>query len=306
MQEISHTCGFSATNPALWIDHLEPAEGAIKLPLVLVHGGGHTGTCYLLKPDGSPGWAQHFVKLGYPVYVLDWPGMGRSGHVDYSKLTGEFICKTLGGFIETLPEPCALLTHSMSGAYGWRLVQHYGRRIKAVVGVAPAPPGNIQDEPIILEQGKEYIVVQRGDFKRRIDLFKPTPFSDDLILQKLIGDGDKFPRDFLNSYAAGLSGTPPKLAYERGNIAGSQLKITNTGPFTDKPILIVTADHDRDHTYKIDGAIVDWLQEIGAAAEFCYLPDRGISGNGHMMMLEKNSNDIAVVISKWIDSRVSH
>ena len=165
---------------------------------------------------------------------------------------------------------------------------------------------NIQDEPKILEQGKEYIVVQRGDFKRRIDLFKPTPFSDDLILQKLIGDGDKFPRDFLNSYAAGLSGTPPRLAYERGNIAGSQLKITNTGPFKDKPILIVTADHDRDHTDIIDGAIVDWLQEIGAAAEFCYLPDREISGNGHMMMLEKNSNDIAVVISKWIDSRVSH
>ena len=118
-------------------------------------------------------------------------------------------------------------------------------------------------------------------------------------------DGDKFHRDFLNSYAAGLSGTPPRLAYERGNIAGSQLKITNTGPFTDKPILIVTADHDRDHTYKIDGAIVDWLQEIGAAAEFCYLPDRGISGNGHMMMLEQNSNDIADVIADWIDLKVS-
>ena len=94
MQVISHTCGFSKTDPALWVDHLVPVEGATKMPLVLVHGGGHTGTCYLLKPDGKSGWAQRFAELGYPVYVLDWPGMGRSGRVAYSNLTGEFVCKT--------------------------------------------------------------------------------------------------------------------------------------------------------------------------------------------------------------------
>ena len=306
MQEISHSCSYAATNPALWVDHLTPDDGTTKPPLVLLHGGGHTGTCYLQKPDGGEGWAQHFAKRGYPIHVLDWPGMGRSGRVEYSDLTGDFVCKTIGAFIETLPEPCVLLTHSMSGAYGWRLVQKFGRRIKAVIGVAPSPPGNIQDEPEFLEQTDSYVVVQRGAFQRRVDLDQPTPFSQDLVENKLIGVGDKFPRDFTGAYGASLTGTPPRLAYERGNIGGSQLKVTNTAPFTNKPILVVTADHDRDHTREVDGAVADWLREIGAAAEFCYLPDRGIAGNGHMMMLEQNSGEIADLIADWIDSTIAN
>ena len=305
MQNISHSCGYAATDPALWVDYLVPTEETTKPPLVLLHGGGHTGSCYLQKPDGGEGWAQHFAALGYPVHVIDWPGMGRSGCVPYPDLTGDFVCKTIGAFIETLPQPCVLLTHSMSGAYGWRLVQNFGRRIKAVIGVAPSPPGNIQDEPEILEQSDRYVVVQRGAFQRRVDLEEPTPFSDDLIHNKLIGDGDKFPRDYTDAYSASLTGTPPRLSYERGNIAGSQLKVTNTAPFTNKPILVVTADHDRDHTRDIDGAVADWLREIGAVAEFCYLPDRGISGNGHMMMLEQNSDEIAELIAGWIDTAIA-
>ena len=32
------------------------------------------------------------------------------------------------------------------------------------------------------------------------------------------------------------------------------------------------------------------------------LADRGIHGNGHMMMLEKNNLDIAGVINGWLDT----
>jgi hypothetical protein len=33
--------------------------------------------------------------------------------------------------------------------------------------------------------------------------------------------------------------------------------------------------------------IADWLNENGAKADFWFLGDRGVSGNGHMMMIEK-------------------
>ncbi|MBK19447.1 MAG: hypothetical protein CMM52_11495 [Rhodospirillaceae bacterium] len=306
MTEVSVTAGFAKTTPALWVDRIIPIEPTEKPPLVLVHGGGHTGSCYLRKPNGDDGWAQRFAALGFPVHVVDWPGMGRSGRVEYADLTGELVCDTLGAFIETLPEPCVLLTHSMSGAYGWRLVQNFGRRIRAVIGVAPSPPGNIQNEPEILDEGEGFVVIRRGAFDRRVDLNEPTPFNDYLVENKIIGNGDKFPRLFVEAYKTTLTGTPPRLAYERGNISGSQLKITNTAPFTNKPILVVTADHDLDHTREIDGAIVDWLSEIGADAAFCYLPDRGIAGNGHMMMLEENSNEIADLIADWIDTAITN
>jgi hypothetical protein len=40
----------------------------------------------------------------------------------------------------------------------------------------------------------------------------------------------------------------------------------------------------------------------GARADFVYLGDRGIVGNGHMMMLENNSDALAEQIVSWIES----
>ncbi|MCW2934873.1 MAG: hypothetical protein JWM19_5835 [Actinomycetia bacterium] len=47
-------------------------------PLVLVHGGGGQGLDRLATPDGREGWATLFLRQGFPVYVVDRPGMGRS------------------------------------------------------------------------------------------------------------------------------------------------------------------------------------------------------------------------------------
>src|SRR5690606_18478852 len=53
--------------------------------------------------------------------------------------------------------PVILLTHSMSGAYGWRLRETHGRAIEAVVGVAPAPPGNIQAVPPMTRETEDHV-----------------------------------------------------------------------------------------------------------------------------------------------------
>jgi hypothetical protein len=33
------------------------------------------------------------------------------------------------------------------------------------------------------------------------------------------------------------------------------------------------------------------------------LPEIGIKGNSHMMMMDKNSSDIAAVIQKWLEAK---
>src|SRR5262249_48299987 len=48
-------------------------------PIVMVHGSGHTGATYETTPDGREGWATYFVRKGFPVYVVDHAGRGRSG-----------------------------------------------------------------------------------------------------------------------------------------------------------------------------------------------------------------------------------
>src|SRR5215470_6504674 len=48
-------------------------------PIVMVHGSGHTGVTYETTPDGREGWATYFARKGFPVYVIDHAGRGRSG-----------------------------------------------------------------------------------------------------------------------------------------------------------------------------------------------------------------------------------
>jgi pimeloyl-ACP methyl ester carboxylesterase len=304
IENMRRTTAFAATEPAVYYDSIQPPVPTDKPPLVLVHGAAHTGSCYLQTPDGRPGWAQQFAELGFPVIVPDWPGVGRSGRVDFADLTGEVVCQALGGLIASLDEPCVLLTHSMSGAYGWRLVETHGQHIRSIIGVAPSPPGQLEPVPPILDQGDDYVLIRRGAFERRVDLLRPTPFDDDLVENKLVGGGDQFPRDFLDAYKHSLGAAPPLLAYERSNIKESQLRITDQGAFKNKPVLVVSAEFDRDHTPENDGALAAWLGEIGAQSTYWYLPDQGITGNGHMMMLEKNNEDIAALIAGWIEENL--
>ena len=44
----------------------------------------------------------------------------------------------------------------------------------------------------------------------------------------------------------------------------------------------------------------DYLTQAGVPNTLLRLTDVGIRGNGHMMMLEKNSDAIAAVMRKWL------
>jgi pimeloyl-ACP methyl ester carboxylesterase len=68
----------------------------------------------------------------------DWPGVGRSGYIPLDKLTGEVVVEGLGKVLASLDQPAIIMTHSMSGAYGWKLLENYGEFIVKVVAVAPS------------------------------------------------------------------------------------------------------------------------------------------------------------------------
>ncbi len=136
---LSHSIG-RVDDPPTYFEVLAPAAGSTKPPVIMIHGGAHTGACYLATPDNRPGWAHVFAAAGYQVVVPDWPGLGRSGYVDLSSTSGEMIVAGLAKVLTTVAGPAIVLTHSMSGAYGWKLLERYGERIAKLVAVAPARP----------------------------------------------------------------------------------------------------------------------------------------------------------------------
>ena len=48
-----------------------------------------------------------------------------------------------------------------------------------------------------------------------------------------------------------------------------------------------------------------WINQAGVKTDFVRLEDVGISGNGHEMFFEKNSDVIITLVEDWTDKNVN-
>jgi len=79
--------------------------------------------------------------------------------------------------------------------------------------------------------------------------------------------------------------------------------------FTRVPLLAVFGDHTPGDALWAPavascGSAAGRIQAAGGIARNLVLPDIGIFGNTHMMMLDKNSDQIAGVITQWLEENV--
>ena len=67
------------------------------------------------------------------------------------------------------------------------------------------------------------------------------------------------------------------------------------------PAVIVTAE--ASFRTPVDDCTTAFLAQAGARPDSLKLVDQGLRGNGHMMMLEKNSDQVADALIGWIAAR---
>ena len=70
-----------------YVQYFIPADRQHELPVLLVHGGGMTGSNWETTPDGRNGWLYHFLEAGFATYVIDNTERGRAG---WCALPGEW------------------------------------------------------------------------------------------------------------------------------------------------------------------------------------------------------------------------
>ena len=68
------------------------------------------------------------------------------------------------------------------------------------------------------------------------------------------------------------------------------------------PILVVSAEASYHAPY--DHCTVQYLQQAGVKPTWIKLADKGVRGNSHMMMVEKNNKDSAAIIADWLATTI--
>jgi len=74
------------------------------------------------------------------------------------------------------------------------------------------------------------------------------------------------------------------------------------------PILVIIGDNAKDHPrWKAirnnSATYAEAFKAGGGSIDLVDLPDAGIKGNSHMVMMDKNSDQVADLIQKWLVSK---
>jgi pimeloyl-ACP methyl ester carboxylesterase len=269
----------------MWADVVATASAGLtrptRPPILFLHGGGHTGACYRTTPDGRQGWADHVAQRGWEAIVADWPGHGRSGAVpEFGSMSGARVVDAARALLEHVG-PAVLVTHSMSGAMGWKLAEQVADLIVALVAVAPSPPGNIQpwwSWPAYPEN-------------------QPIHFTRDEV--RHFTASPHFPTEAFDVYFETLVPESARVYNERLNVRGLQLRIDRPDIVRSVPILVVSADVDPNHPDGADSRTADFV-----GGEHLVLTEHGLDGHGHLMMLERGNLEIVGLILDWLERRL--
>jgi pimeloyl-ACP methyl ester carboxylesterase len=281
------------------VEEIAPAANvAPRVPIVFVHGGHHTGRCWEVTPDGRIGWAPYAAQHGHPTYVIDWPARGRSPERLLAGLS-------LGDVAEGVAElarrvgPAVLVTHSMGGMAGWKAAELAHDYVAGVVGIAPGPPANLQPslasaDILPLQSDPAY-----GKSGKPMVTLEPFREPEAALAKAVWANTERFPHDAFEVYYAALVPESGRALNERNNIDGSGLRISGPEALAGIPKVVITGDSDTRHPRPVDQEIADYLK-----CEFIWLADRGITGRGHMLMIERGNLEVADLVLEWIAKNV--
>ncbi|HEV8015579.1 MAG TPA: alpha/beta hydrolase [Stellaceae bacterium] len=326
----------------MYAEYMIPAKQLHPYPVIMVHGGTMTGTNYTGTPDGREGWAQNFVRAGYAVYVVDQVGKGRSPYypdiygpnsqTDMSNNQSRYVAQeksnlwpqahlhtqwpggntlddpavqqlvssqlpsikdfhrqqelNTAGLIALVDKigPSILLVHSQAGAFGWPVADARPDKVKGILAVEPNGP------PF-------YSVEYTGE----PDWFK---YGTDIALRYGI-------TDVPITYAPAVKDASELkiVQQDKADSAGlvrcyAQAEPARQLPHLQKmPILVITSEASYHAPY--DHCTVNYLRQAGVNPTWIKLADHGIHGNSHVMMMEKNSKQIADIIIAWSNKAIT-
>lgn len=266
-----------------WVQYQIPASKKREFPVIMLHGSWHTGKTYLSTPDGREGWGTYFVRQGFPTYIADDVNRGRSGY----DLTQYNLVRLGMADPSTLPP-----LWQTANEYAWTSFR-----------IGPTPGTTYPNSQFPAEAADQYFA-QLTDMFRGADQDEKRVDGAIAVLEKV---GPSIVMTHSSTGPMGWAAAQARPDLVKAIVTVEPLMrdaFTDFDALADIPILIVRGDFDTPEAIATAQAFVDEVNDAGGSATLISLPDIGIGGNSHMMMMERNNTEIADVIIEWIESNV--
>ncbi len=264
----------------MYVQYYKPADEKGAVPLLLWHGGGLTGVTYETTPDGRPGWLQDFLHDGWTVYNSDSVERGRSGFPPPDLIKGEPVFLTVANPFERF--------RIGQGPGSWN-DDPQKRRVNPGSQFPMEAYDNFTKEivPRWLTTDEAIIAAYREEVQRVC----PCVI---LFHSQGANFGFKVAQEMPDKVKALVAVEPAAIGYA-----------DRAAALKDVPVLMVFGDYiDGDPRWvtmrKNALDFGDAIKQAGGAVDVYELPQMGIHGNSHMMMLERNNRQIADLIDGWL------
>ncbi len=263
----------------MYVQYVKLAQPKAKVPLLLWHGGGLSGVTWETKPDGKPGWQQFFLNAGYDTYVSDAVERGRASWARYPE-----IFKSEPVF-RTKKEAWELFRIGPTYEVGGQRVAFEGQQFP------------VEALDAFMKQGVPRWVTNDASTQKAYDALVQKVCPCIIVVHSQGGNfafnaALNAPDKVKALIAVEPSGAPDPAKVEAAKLKGV-------------PLLIVWGDFIDKHAVwqKVAANPIKWGEAIKAAGgtvDTFELPKMGIKGNTHMLMMDRNSDEVAKLVHEWI------
>jgi pimeloyl-ACP methyl ester carboxylesterase len=335
--------GKEVMDGAEYVEVMVPKKMRHPYPIVFFHGAGQTGTDWLQTPDGRPGWAYYFTKLGYTVYMVDFPARGRSTYNPATDGDGALTIRTALQLEQIWTD---------IGAQGnWPQAKKFSQ------WPGDGPNKGKMGDPIFDDFARTQVQFLQGGKQAKLNLDAHVALLDKigspviLITHSQGGEfgwqvADARPKLVKAIISAEPAGPPiknvdiAKIAYSGpGSLTWgvTSLPLHYDPPVSDpaelqptledkaegpdvvpcylqkepahklvslKDIPVLDVSTQASYHRVFDSCIAKWLSQAGVKTQYVKLEDVGITGNEHELMLDKNSDQIAKYFADWLEKNV--
>jgi hypothetical protein len=290
-------------------DQIPPQKwGKAKTPVVMVHGCCLSSKSWEETPDGRMGWNEYFVRRGYPTYLAEQVTRARSGFDP--TILNEIALGLDGKTIKNIPYIYS--------------IGHEAAYTSFRFGPTNGTPYPGEQFPVAyVEEFYKQMIPDINDFlgvNQPPGLYVgPNPTYNNLSQLAIqlggaviVGHSESgfFPENaaLVNTKdIKGLVSLEPGGSCTTTNPETLPLTPAQINTLAKVPTLVIFGDNLNGSWLNAYANCQQYTAAIRAAGgdiTFIHLPDIGIHGNSHMMMLDKNNLQVADVILGWIAKHV--